>query len=307
MFKGRSLLCLLDFEAHEIEKMLDVSFMMKNFVYSSSVPKSLEGKKVALLFEKPSTRTRVSSELAISMLGGIPIVLNKQDIQLSRGEPVEDTARVLGKMVNGIGARVLKHETLIKLKEFSKVPIFNLLSDLSHPLQALADIMTIREKFGKGYVKIAFVGDGGDNVLLSLMSAVAKLGLELHVASPKELRPREDYYKLIEEISEITGAIIEFHEDPYEAVRGAHVVYTDVWVSMGQEEIAERKKKLLGNYKVTSDLMKYTARDSIFMHCLPANRGEEVDQDVIDGPRSVVWDQAENRLYTAMSVFSLFI
>ncbi|TRM86886.1 ornithine carbamoyltransferase, partial [Sulfolobus sp. A20-N-G8] len=115
------------------------------------------------------------------------------------------------------------------------------------------------------------------------------------------------YYKLIEEISEITGAIIEFHEDPYEAVRGAHVVYTDVWVSMGQEEIAERKKKLLGNYKVTSDLMKYTARDSIFMHCLPANRGEEVDQDVIDGPRSVVWDQAENRLYTAMSVFSLFI
>jgi ornithine carbamoyltransferase len=307
MFKGRSLLCLLDFESHEIEKMLEISFMMKNYVYANQVPNSLKGKRVALLFEKPSTRTRVSSELAISMLGGTPIILNKQDLQWARGEPIEDTARVLGRMVNGIGARVLSHETLIKLRDFSRVPVINLLSDVSHPLQALADIMTIREKFGNGYVRIAFVGDGSDNVLLSLMAIVAKLGLELHVASPKELKPREDYYKIITETAERTGAVIEFYEDPYEAARGSHVVYTDVWVSMGQESIAEQKKKLLANYKVTTDLMRYAVKDAIFMHCLPANRGEEVDPEVIDGPKSAVWDQAENRLYSAMAVFSLLI
>ncbi|WP_338601504.1 ornithine carbamoyltransferase [Sulfolobus tengchongensis] len=307
MFRGKSLLCLLDFEDNEIEKILEVSFIMKNYVYSNNVPKSLAGKKVALLFEKPSTRTRVSTELAVSLLGGIPIVLNKQDLQWSRGEPVEDTARVLGRLVNGIGARVLSHLTLIKLKEFSGVPVFNLLSDLSHPLQALADIMTIREKFGDNFVKIAFVGDGSDNVLLSLMTIVAKLGLELHIATPKELKPKEDLYKVINEIAEDNGSIIEFYEDPYEAVRGVNVVYTDVWVSMGQENIAEQKKSLLRNYRVTSDLMKYTAKNAIFMHCLPANRGEEVESEVIDGPRSAVWDQAENRLYTTMAVFSLFI
>ncbi|MEM0015425.1 MAG: ornithine carbamoyltransferase [Saccharolobus sp.] len=307
MFRGKSLLCLLDFEPYEIEKMLEVSFMMKNYVYHNNIPSSLKGKKVALLFEKPSTRTRVSSELAISMLGGIPIVLNKQDIQWSRGEPVEDTARVLGRMVNGIGARVLNHETLIKLRDYSKLPTINLLSDLSHPLQALSDMMTIREKFGNGYVKIAFVGDGSDNVLFSLMVIVAKLGLELHIATPKELRPRNEYYKRVEEVAEKTGAIIEFHEDPYEAVRGSSVVYTDVWVSMGQENIMEYKKKILHSYRVTTDLMKYATKDAIFMHCLPANRGEEVDSEVIDGPKSAVWDQAENRLYTAMAVFSLFV
>ncbi|MCH4815013.1 MAG: ornithine carbamoyltransferase [Saccharolobus sp.] len=307
MFRGRSLLCLLDFETHEIEKMLDVSFIMKNYVYHNNVPSPLSGKRVALLFEKPSTRTRVSTELAVSMLGGIPIVLNKQDLQWSRGEPIEDTGRVLGRVVNGIGARVLNHLTLVKLKESSGVPVFNLLSDLSHPLQALADLMTIRERFGNNLIKIAFVGDGTDNVLLSLMAIVAKLGLELHIATPKELKPREDLYKIISEIADDTGSVIEIHEDPYDAVRGVHVVYTDVWVSMGQENIAEQKKKLLQNYRVTSDLMNYAVKDAIFMHCLPANRGEEVEPEVIDGPKSAVWDQAENRLYTAMAVFSLFI
>ncbi|AAK41159.1 ornithine carbamoyltransferase [Saccharolobus solfataricus] len=307
MFRGKSLLCLLDFQTHEIEKMLEVSFLMKSYVYYNKVPNSLSGKRVALLFEKPSTRTRVSTELAVSLLGGIPIVLNKQDLQWSRGELIEDTGRVLGRVVNGIGARVLNHLTLVKLKESSGVPVFNLLSDLSHPLQALADLMTIRERFGNNLVKIAFVGDGSDNVLLSLMAIVAKLGLELHVATPKELKPRDDLYKIISEIAEDTGSVIEFHEDPYEAVRGVHVVYTDVWVSMGQENIAEQKKRMLQNYRVTADLMKYAVKDAIFMHCLPANRGEEVDPEVIDGSKSAVWDQAENRLYTTMAVFSLFI
>jgi len=306
MLRGKSLLCLLDFSKQEIEKMMEVSFMMKNYVYTSNIPKVLEGKSVALIFEKPSTRTRVSTELAVRYLGGISIVLSKGELQLSRGEPVEDTARVLGRYVNGIGARVLDHKNLLILAEYSKKPVINLLSDLSHPLQALTDYMTIKEKFGK-YETVAFVGDGGDNVLISLMSFAAKMGLELRVATPKEYKPRQDVWKKIEEEAEQSGAIIEFYEDPYEAVRGSKVVYTDVWVSMGQEKIAEEKKKKLSSYKVTKDLMRYASKEAIFLHCLPAVRGEEVDAEVIDGQQSAVWDQAENRLYTAMSVLSLLI
>ncbi|QIW24162.1 ornithine carbamoyltransferase [Sulfolobus sp. S-194] len=306
MLKGKSLLCLLDFSKQEIEKMMEVSFQMKNFYILRSVPRSLDGKTVAMLFEKPSTRTRVSFETAIRLLGGNPIVLNKSDIQLSRGEPVEDTARVLGRFVDGIAARVLKHETLELLAKYSNKPTINLLSDLSHPLQALADFMTIKEKFGE-YTSLTFVGDGGDNVLVSLMAFVAKMGLEIKVASPKEFRPKNDIMKRIEEEAEKNDAIIEFYEDPYEAVRGSKVVYTDVWVSMGQENIAEKKKELLRNYRVTADLMKYAVKDAIFMHCLPAVRGEEVEKEVIDGPQSAVWDQAENRLYTAMGILSLLL
>ncbi|MDT7872457.1 MAG: ornithine carbamoyltransferase [Sulfolobaceae archaeon] len=306
MLRGKSLLCLLDFSKQEIEKMMEVSFMMKNYVYTSNIPKVLEGKSVALIFEKPSTRTRVSTELAVRYLGGVSIVLSKGELQLSRGEPVEDTARVLGRYVNGIGARVLDHKNLLILAEYSKKPVINLLSDLSHPLQALTDYMTIKEKFGK-YETVAFVGDGGDNVLISLMSFAAKMGLELRVATPKEYKPRQDVWKKIEEEAEQSGAIIEFYEDPYEAVRGSKVVYTDVWVSMGQEKIAEEKKKKLSSYKVTKDLMRYASKEAIFLHCLPAVRGEEVDAEVIDGQQSAVWDQAENRLYTAMSVLSLLI
>ncbi|BFH74303.1 ornithine carbamoyltransferase [Sulfurisphaera javensis] len=306
MLKGKSLLCLLDFSKQEIEKMMEVSFQMKNFYLTKAIPKSLDGKNVALIFEKPSTRTRVSVETAVRVLGGNPIVLNKSEIQLGRGEPVEDTARVLGRYVDGIGARVLKHESLEILSKYSGKPTINLLSDLSHPLQALADFMTIKEKFGE-YTSVTFVGDGGDNVLVSLMAFVAKMGLTIKIASPKELRPREDIWKKIEEEAEKSGAIIEFYEDPYEAVRGTKVVYTDVWVSMGQEEIAEKKKAMLKDYKVTTDLMKYASKDAIFMHCLPAVRGEEVDKEVLDGPQSAVWDEAENRLYTAMSVLSLLL
>ncbi|EZQ06827.1 MULTISPECIES: ornithine carbamoyltransferase [Acidianus] len=307
MLKGKSVLCLLDLSKEEIEKFLNLSFTMKEDVYSNNVPRTLEGKRVALIFEKPSTRTRVSTESAISMLGGHALILSKSDIQLSRGEPIEDTARVLGRIVNGIGARVLSHESLLKLRDYSSLPVVNLLSNLSHPLQALADFMTIKEKFGTYDKPIAFIGDGKDNVAFSLMAFVAKMGLEMRIGTPKDLRPKDNLWKLIEETAEDTGAIIEFFDDPYEAIRGSYVVYTDVWVSMGEEEIGEKKKELLRPYKVTKDLMRYASTKAIFMHCLPAVRGEEVDSDVIDGKQSVVWDQAENRLYSAMSVFSLIV
>jgi len=301
-----SLLCLLDFKREELERFIRNAFLMKDLYKVNAVPKKLSGKSVALIFEKPSTRTRVSMEVAINALGGHPIVLNKSDIQMSRGEPVEDTARVLGRMVSAIGARVLNHSTLEKLRDYSGVPVINLLSDLSHPLQALTDYMTIYEKFGS-YEAIAFVGDGSDNVLVSLMAFASVMGLRIKVASPRDFRPRPDIWKRIEEKAEETDAVIEFYEDPYEAVRGSRVVYTDVWVSMGQESMAEEKRKKLKEFRVTKDLMRYASSDAIFMHCLPAVRGEEVDAEVIDGPQSAVWDQAENRLYTALSVLSLLV
>lgn len=299
-----SLLCLLDFKREDLERFIRNAFLMKDLYKVNAVPKKLSGKSVALIFEKPSTRTRVSMEVAINALGGHPIVLNKSDIQMSRGEPVEDTARVLGRMVSAIGARVLNHSTLEKLRDYSGVPVINLLSDLSHPLQALTDYMTIYEKFGS-YETIAFVGDGSDNVLVSLIAFASVMGLRIKVASPRDFRPRPDIWKRIEEKAEETDAVIEFYEDPYEAVRGSRVVYTDVWVSMGQESMAEEKRKKLKEFRVTKDLMRYASSDAIFMHCLPAVRGEEVDAEVIDGPQSAVWDQAENRLYTALSVLSL--
>ncbi|MDT7898990.1 MAG: ornithine carbamoyltransferase [Sulfolobales archaeon] len=301
-----SLLCLLDFKREDLERFIRNAFLMKDLYKVNAVPKKLSGKSVALIFEKPSTRTRVSMEVAINALGGHPIVLNKSDIQMSRGEPVEDTARVLGRMVSAIGARVLNHSTLEKLRDYSGVPVINLLSDLSHPLQALTDYMTIYEKFGS-YETIAFVGDGSDNVLVSLMAFASVMGLRIKVASPRDFRPRPDIWKRIEEKAEETDAVIEFYEDPYEAVRGSRVVYTDVWVSMGQESMAEEKRKKLKEFRVTKDLMRYASSDAIFMHCLPAVRGEEVDAEVIDGPQSAVWDQAENRLYTALSVLSLLV
>jgi len=302
----RHFICLLDYSRSEIEFLLNLSFKMKEYVKLNSVPKVLKGKYIILLFEKPSTRTRVSMEIAIHRLGGKAIVLNKDEIQLGRNESIEDTARVLGRYSNGIAARVMHHSTLIKLAEYSGVPVINMLSDRAHPLQALTDIMTIREKFGKD-VPIAFIGDGRDNVLNSLMVISAKLGLELRIASPKELWPEKEFWALIQKEAEESGAIIELFEDPYDAVRGVNVVYTDVWVSMGQESISLKKKELLSKYRVTTDLMKYASKDAVFMHCLPAVRGEEVDSEVIDGPKSIVWEQAENRLYTAMAVLSFLI
>jgi ornithine carbamoyltransferase len=303
----KHLLSILDYSKEELERIIELSFRMKEFYKLNAVPKVLENKIIALLFEKPSTRTRVSMEVAVKLLGGHSVVLSKEELQLQRGESIEDTARVLGRYVNGIGARVIKHETLVKLSEYAGIPVINLLSDYSHPLQALTDVMTIREKFGSKRVSIAFIGDGRDNVLNSLMEISAKLGLELRIASPKELWPISTYWDRIQEETKLSGATIELFEDPYDAVKGADVVYTDVWVSMGQEQISQEKKNLLKNYKVTTDLMKYAVRNAIFMHCLPANRGEEVEKEVIDGPRSVVWDQAENRLYTAMAVLAYLI
>ncbi|BEP17584.1 ornithine carbamoyltransferase [Pyrofollis japonicus] len=307
--RGRDLLSIKDLSREEIELVLDTARIMKTRYYSGErIIPVLKGKTVALIFEKPSTRTRVSMEVAVAQLGGYPLYLRRDELQLARGEPIKDTARVLSRYVDAIAARVYSHKSLEELAAYSSVPVINMLSDLEHPLQALADVLTIKEKKGsvKG-VKIVYVGDARNNVAHSLMLAVAKLGGHIVLASPKELRPREDILQAAIQAANESGGLVELIEDPFEAVKGADVVYTDVWVSMGEEAQAEEKRRLLKNYQVNEKLMSLANNNAIFMHCLPAHRGEEVTEEVIEGPWSVVWDQAENRLHAQKAVLALIL
>ncbi|MCS7135689.1 MAG: ornithine carbamoyltransferase [Nitrososphaerota archaeon] len=290
----------LDFEgyaAEEILYMIDMAINFKKKGYPDNKP--LSGKSVVLIFEKPSTRTRVSFQVAITKLGGESIPLNVNEMQLSRGEPLSDTMRVLSAYVDAVVARVYKHETLSEMVKYSSVPVINALSDKFHPCQALADVMTIKELKGNIHdVKVAYVGDG-NNVCNSLIQACSLLGVRISVASPKEYQPSEIVITQAREWAKKSGSSIELTENPEDAVRGADVIYTDVFVSMGQEDERERRLKVFyPKYKVTEKLMSLAKPDAIFMHCLPAHRGEEVEASVIDGERSVVWQQAANRLYT---------
>ncbi|MFN4046527.1 MAG: ornithine carbamoyltransferase [Acidilobaceae archaeon] len=308
-FKGRDLIELVDYTPEEARFIVETGLEFKRRFYSGErVINVLPGRTIALLFEKPSTRTRISFEVAARQLGASSLYLGWNELQLARGETLADTARNLSRYVDGIVARVKEHWKLVELAEHATVPVINGLSDLSHPVQALGDMMTIMEKKGRlEGVKLVFVGDGSDNVLNSLLVAGAKLGLHVVVASPGQLRPDEGLLRHAIEVSRETGATIEFIEDPFEAVRGADIVYTDVWVSMGQEAIREEKVRLLRDYQVNSRLMEAAGGRALFMHCLPAKRGEEVTDDVIDGPQSIVWDQAENRLHIQKAILSLLI
>ncbi len=266
--------------------------------------RALSGKSVALIFEKHSTRTRVSLEVAVSSMGGHPLYLPKEQLQLGRGEPIEDTARVLSGMVDAIAYRAFSHESMLRLALHSTVPVINALDDEEHPLQALADVYTIRQlKGGVRGLKVAFVGDG-NNVMVSLMLAVAALGGDFWAAIPEGYDPPEEKVYWAEELASSSGGSVHIVRDPVEAVRGADVVYTDVWVSMGQEEERERRLRDFAPYRVDEGLVSHAKEDFIFMHCLPAHRGEEVTPGVIDGPHSVVWRQAWNRLHTAKAVLA---
>jgi ornithine carbamoyltransferase len=307
--KGRDLITLEDYTEEDIYVILDTTKIMKSRFYAGErIIPVLKGRSIALIFEKPSTRTRVSFEVAAYQLGAQPLYLSWEQLQLGRGETIADTARVLSRYVDAIVARVKEHNKLEELAKYADVPVINGLSDLTHPVQALSDMYTILEKKGrlKG-LKLVFVGDGSDNVLHSLLLAASKLGMHVVISSPPQLKPNERILRRALEDAKSSGATIEFIEDPREAVKGADVVYTDVWVSMGQEAIREEKVKLLRPYQVNSRLMEEAGPQAIFMHCLPAKRGEEVTDDVIDGPQSVVWDQAENRLHTQKALLSLLV
>ncbi len=272
------------------------------------VPQQLKAKIVALIFQKPSTRTRVSFETAVAQLGGHPIYLSWNEMQLGRGETISDTAKVLDRYVNAIMARVFSHDDLVVLAENADVPVINGLSDKHHPCQILADLLTLTQykKRLKG-LKLAYVGDG-NNVCNSLLIGCAKTGVDIAVARPVGYGPDPEALKHAEEAAKASGSTITIVEEPEEAVKDSDAIYTDTFVSMGMEKEKEtRLSTFIPKYQINETLLSYAKPGAIFLHCLPAHRGEEVTEDVIDGPQSVVWDQAENRLHTAKGLLSLIL
>ena len=307
-FKGRSLLTWLDYEPEEILQFLDYAFLVKKQAHAGEIHQRFLGKTIALIFEKRSTRTRSSFETAFGEEGGHPVFMSTQDIQLGGKESVKDTARVLGRMFSAIEFRGCKQEHVKQLAEFSKVPVINGLTDDYHPTQALADIMTLKENFGKlKGLKWAFCGDGRNNVARSLMIISAKLGIDFAIYSPKELFPPKDIQEICAPLAAKSGAKIEISSE-ISVVKNADCLYTDVWVSMGEESLKEERTRLLSPYQVNKDLMAATGKSStIFMHCLPAVIGQEVTEDVFESPASKVWDEAENRKHTIKAIMLALI
>ena len=302
--KGRSLLTLRDYTAEEIEYLVDLAIELKAKKKNGIYDKRMENKNVALIFEKPSTRTRCAFTVGCIDEGAHPEYLGKNDIQLGHKETVEDTARVLGRMFDGIEFRGFSQEVVKKLAEFSGVPVWNGLTDEDHPTQVLADLMTIKEHFGyiKG-IKFVFIGDGRNNMANALMIGASKMGLDFVIASPDSLRPEKDLVDECIGYAKESGAKISMTDDPEEAVKNADVIYTDVWISMGEEEKAKDRVALLRPYQVNAELMSASGKATTkFMHCLPAVRGYEVTNEVIEGPASIVFDEAENRMHTIKAV-----
>lgn len=285
-------LTLTDFTAEALQEILIQAEQLKRLHRRGVEHRFLAGQCLATVFEHPSTRTRVSFEVAMFQLGGTTINLSPIEIGIGKREPVSDLARVMSRYVNALMMRVSKHETLERFAEFSTVPVINGLSDRYHPCQAISDMLTIREKKGRiGGIRLVFVGDG-NNVCVSLMHAATRLGVDMVVCCPKGYEPKEG----------TAGTDYLLVRDPEHAVEGADVIYTDVWTSMSDSDPEDKRQKDFRGYMVTKELLRFAKPDVIFMHCLPAHRGEEVEEAVVEGPHSVVFDQAENRLHVQKSV-----
>jgi ornithine carbamoyltransferase len=296
----RDFLSLSDLGSGGIEPLLDMAGQLARSRRTPDHPRLLAGGSAALVFEKPSTRTRVSLELAIVELGGWPLVMTAQGSQLGRGEPLADTARVLDRMVDVVTFRTSGHDRLLELAKVSKVPVINALTDDFHPLQLLADLYTVRAARGRlSGLRYAWIGDG-NNMARSWIEASRLLKLELLLACPAGFEPPAGEV----ESARREGAKVTVVRDPREACRLADVISTDVWASMGQEDEQERRARAFKDYRVTAELVAAASAEVVVLHCLPAHRGEEIDADVIDGPRSFVWDQAEARLHTSKAVLS---
>ena len=295
----RDFLAIPDFSRAELDRLFDLAESMRTGAYTK---KPLAGKSLAMIFLKSSTRTRVSFEVGTWQLGGHALFLSSRDVQIGRGEPIPDTARVLSRYVDGIMIRTFAHGDVETLAEFSRVPVINGLTDLLHPCQVLADILTMRQRLG-GYEgrKVAWIGDG-NNMANSWINAAHRLGFELVLACPEGYDPDPTILTRAQK-----DAPVSVVRDPNEAAAGAHVVNTDVWASMGQEEEQAQREKAFAGFTVDAALMKRATRDAIFLHCLPAHRGEEVTADVIDGPQSCVFDEAENRLHIQKAIMAALI
>jgi len=307
-FKGRSLLNWIDWKKEEIEWILDKAFLVKKQSHDGEVHQRFLGKTIALIFEKRSTRTRSSFETAFGEEGGHPVFMSTDDIQLGGKESVEDTARVLGRMFSAIEFRGFKQEHVELLAKHSGVPVINGLTDSFHPTQVLADIMTLKEQFGtlKG-LSVCFCGDGRNNMARSLMLICAKFGINFSIFAPKELSPDEEIIKICTPFAKESGASITI-SDEISVVKGADCLYTDVWVSLGEETLKDERTKLLQPYQVNRELMAATGKSStIFLHCLPAVKGQEVTEEVFESSASRVFDQAENRKHTIKAIMLALI
>ena len=295
MFK-KDLISILDL-GDDFPEVINLGLKLKRSRYNSH--EAVKGRSLGMIFEKSSTRTRVSLETAMYQLGGNAIYLNPNDMQMGRGETVKDTAMVLSGMLDIITYRAFKHENVETLAKYSSVPVINALDDREHPLQLIADFMTIAEKKNRlNGMKFAYVGDG-NNMVNSILLACAMTGMDVSIATPKGFEPDSKFIQMAKSTGAKTGSKIEATTDPVEAVTDADIVYTDVWVSMGQEKEKEEKEKIFRNYQVNSDLVSHARKDYIFMHCLPAHRGLEVTDEVADSINSVIFQEAENRLHSA--------
>ena len=296
---NRDFLAIPDFSRAELDRLFDLAESMRIGAYTK---KPLAGKSLAMIFLKSSTRTRVSFEVGAWQLGGHALFLSSRDVQIGRGEPIPDTARVLSRYVDGIMIRTFAHADVEALAQYSRVPVINGLTDLLHPCQVLADVLTIRQRFGsyEGR-KVAWIGDG-NNMANSWINAAYRLGFELSLACPEGYEPDASILARAQAVAKVSLV-----RDPNEAAAGAHVVNTDVWASMGQEEEQQERAQAFAGYTVDAALMKRAARDAIFLHCLPAHRGEEVSAEVIDGPQSCVFDEAENRLHIQKAIMAALI
>jgi ornithine carbamoyltransferase len=295
----RDLISVLDMK-DDINDLIDLAIRLKKERGHHERP--LEGKTLGMIFEKPSTRTRVSFDVAMSELGGHPTVLNSAEMQIGRGETVSDTAKVLSRFVHGLMYRAYSSKMVRELAENATIPVISGLDDKEHPCQALADMVTIKEKKGKFKgLKLVYLGDG-NNVTNSLMLASALLGMDMVVSCPKERLPDMDIFREAENIGKKNGCSISVEPDPKKACRDADAVYADVWISMGDAMNKEDARRLFGAYQINGELMSIAKPDCIVMHCLPAHRDEEVSADVLDGPQSVVFDQTENRLHAQKAI-----
>jgi ornithine carbamoyltransferase len=303
--RHKDLVSIHDLTADEVEALLQLAANVK--ARPDRYRNALAGQTLAMIFEKSSTRTRVSFEVGMYQLGGLATFLSSRDLQIGRGEPISDTAKVLSRYVNGIMARTFAHATVTDLAAHATVPVVNGLTDLLHPCQALTDYFTAREKFGhtRG-LTLAYVGDG-NNMCHSLMFGGPKVGANVRIAAPEAYRPKPQIVELARADAEAAGTTVELVDRPEDAVRDAHVVYTDVWASMGQEAEAKERMAAFHGYQVTPALMELADAGAVFMHCLPAHRGEEVAAQVADGPASVIFDQAENRLHVQKAILLMLM
>lgn len=302
-FGAKDFLTIAEYSAEEIQYLLDQALMLKEMQKKGQQHHYLNGKVLGMIFEKPSTRTRVSFEVGMYQLGGQATFLSSKDLQLGRGESIHDTAKVLSRYLDGVMIRTFAHETIQEFAEHASIPVINGLTDSHHPVQVLADLLTIVEHKGtlQG-LKMCYIGDGNNNMTHSLIEGAVKVGMDIHIASPEGYEANQAIVEAAKKAGEQTKSQVVLTTSPQEAIADADVVVTDVWTSMGHEAEIEARKKIFLPYQVNTELCQLAKKDFIFLHCLPAHRGEEVTAEILDGPHSVVFDEAENRLHAQKAI-----